>query len=425
MNAADFLKKLDFRISDDEREKINFLLKKIISKLKENLSKKKIFAGVFVGGSYGKNTMIKSAKSDVDLFVRFENEKAILKFIEVFPSFKMEEFGEVKRIHGSRDYYRIDCREVCFEIVPVVKIRKPSEEKNVTDLSYFHVGYLRRKMNSELERNISLAKKFCKANKVYGAESFVHGFSGYAIECLILHYKNFLRMLKELSNSKEEKIIIDIEKVYKNKKDALVEMNESKTSGPIVLVDPTWKERNVLAALNSETFEKFRAKSREFLKKPSIKLFEEREFSEQEFLKNQKRGTFLKIELSSDRQEGDIAGTKMKKYYEFLKREIEKYYEVKKSDFFYGGGQISEIYFVINEKKKIRKAGPFAEDKKNLKKFKEANRNWRMVKDRAYSDFQIDVDAREFVEQFRKKETPLFPNKGIENLKIIEFRKLN
>ena len=47
-------------------------------------------------------------------------------------------------------------------------------------------------------------------------------------------------------------------------------MNESKRQNPIVLIDPTWKERNALAALSRETFEKFQESLRKFMRKPGI-----------------------------------------------------------------------------------------------------------------------------------------------------------
>ena len=51
-------------------------------------------------------------------------------------------------------------------------------------------------------------------------------------------------------------------------------MNSSKLTSPIILVDPTYKQRNALAALSEETFEKFKQASKKFLKNPSIKYFE-------------------------------------------------------------------------------------------------------------------------------------------------------
>jgi len=64
----------------------------------------------------------------------------------------------------------------------------------------------------------------------------------------------------------KDKIVIDIEKHYKNKQAVLMDLNSSKLHSPIILIDPTYKERNALAALSSETFRKFQEVSLKFLK---------------------------------------------------------------------------------------------------------------------------------------------------------------
>jgi len=53
---------------------------------------------------------------------------------------------------------------------------------------------------------IRIAKAFCYANNCYGAESYISGFSGYALELLVYHYKSFLKFIKsmvKLPNSPE------------------------------------------------------------------------------------------------------------------------------------------------------------------------------------------------------------------------------
>ena len=60
----------------------------------------------------------------------------------------------------------------------------------------------------------------------------------------------------------EEKTVMDIKKFYKNK-NILFEINKSKLTSPLVIIDPVQKERNAAAALDHEKFEiiKHRAKS--------------------------------------------------------------------------------------------------------------------------------------------------------------------
>src|SRR5207248_3084550 len=97
-----------------------------------------------------------------------------------------------------RDYFFLMADErLVFEIVPVKKVKNPKQAENSTDLSYFHVKYINNKLkNRKLVKEILLAKAFLKAQEVYGAESWIHGFSGYSIECLIIYYKSLDKMLK-------------------------------------------------------------------------------------------------------------------------------------------------------------------------------------------------------------------------------------
>src|SRR3989344_3959597 len=257
------------------------LSKEFISKLGDELKKCRINADVFVGGSFAKGTLLKSDNYDVDIFVRFdwkyENLSEILEKLLNNVSKDLE--IRIEKVHGSRDYFMIYMDEIkgYFEIIPVIKIKKAREERNVTDLTYFHGPY-KKKSIIVLEDQVRLAKKFLKAQEVYGAETYVKGFSGYAVELLIIKYKSFIKMLRELVKVKTEKrLVIDIEKHYKNANDVFIQLNEAKIHSPVILIDPTYKERNALAALSHEAFEKFCKSARLFLKKPSAKFFEKKE----------------------------------------------------------------------------------------------------------------------------------------------------
>src|SRR3989344_5865150 len=99
------------------------------------------------------------------------------------------------RIHGSRDYFVVkENNNFEFEIIPTLKIKKPSEAKNIIDLSYFHVNYVRNKLkNKKLADEIKLAKAFIHYSDCYGAESYINGFSGYAVELLVIYYGSFTK----------------------------------------------------------------------------------------------------------------------------------------------------------------------------------------------------------------------------------------
>ncbi len=122
------------------KNEVNAFLKDIKSILKKD----KIKAEIFVGGSYAKQTLMRKDKYDIDIYVRFDKKyENISDLLEkIIKKSKMKFI----KIHGSRDYFQIQKDNgLLFEIIPVRKISKPMEAENVTDLSYLHVNYVKKK----------------------------------------------------------------------------------------------------------------------------------------------------------------------------------------------------------------------------------------------------------------------------------------
>ena len=260
--------------SKKELESIETSLKDFLKRLQEKIKKNNIKAEIFIGGSFAKNTMIKKGSYDVDIFLRFDKSYKEKEISDLTGKI-LKNFRNVKVLHGSRDYFRAKIKpNLFFEIIPVIKVGNPKEAKNITDLSYFHVKYIKKKIESKkITDDILLAKKFCYANKCYGAESYITGFSGYALELLIYHYKSFSKFIEEIAETKE-KIVIDIERHYRNKHRIMMDLNSSKLHSPIILIDPTYKYRNALAALSEETFEKFKKACKRFRDNPNTSAFD-------------------------------------------------------------------------------------------------------------------------------------------------------
>src|SRR3989344_1671006 len=237
---------------------INNSLARFLIDVKKKIKNLKINAEIFVGGSFSKNTLIKKDIYDIDVFIRFEkNYKEISEITKKI----IKGIKNPITVHGSRDYFKIKVSPIAYiELIPVIKINNPKDAENITDLSYSHVNYINKriKKNKKILEDIMLAKAFCYANNCYGAESYISGFSGYGLELLVYHYGGFLRFIKEMVKIRKEKLIIDIEKQHKNKQDVFMNLNSSKLHSPIILIDPTYKQRNVLAALSDESFEKFK-----------------------------------------------------------------------------------------------------------------------------------------------------------------------
>ena len=402
MNIKNITSQIDFP-SDTEKQQIKKELDSIVLAIKDEIKKQKMGAEVFIGGSFVRGTLVKKKDYDVDIFIRFDWEYENLTFeLEKIVKNLCKKIKESYiKIHGSRDYFRIKRNGVIFEIIPVLKIKKPNEARNVTDLSYFHVNYIKKKINSKIAKEIIIAKNFCKAMDVYGAESYIQGFSGYALECLLIYYGSFEKMLKALAKVKD-RIIIDPEKKYKNKDEALINLNESKTRSPIILVDPTWKERNVLAALSHETFNKFQKAAASFLKKPNISYFKEEEIDINKLRSEakSKKAEFVCLAISTDRQIGDIAGTKLKKFSNFISLELSKYFDILRKEFVYNDSQKAHVYFILKSKGEIVKIGPPVVMKDAIKSFKKANKLTFIKNGLMHSKIKISSSAKRFLEQW-------------------------
>jgi len=355
MSVKKILDKVLAKITPSRAEVLR--LEKIAKELIVALKKKGVIA--HIGGSLAKGTLLKTdTPSDVDIFVVFDYSEDIITLQKTLKKMKLP--GPLKLVHGSRDYYQIDCKDMVLELIPVVKNKDPDLAENVTDVSLSHVNYVRSeiKKKPELAKEIMLAKAFCQANNVYGAESYIRGFSGYSLEVLVIYFGSFITMLKKIGKKK----VYDPLKYYRGEKEVLREINASKLQGPLVVVDPTHKYRNVTAGLGAETYENFLTKTKEFLKKPSTTFFEKKKLDVgalKNFARN-KKATFLELEIKTSRQEGDIAGTKMKKFFDFFVRELmRKGQEILRKEFDYSGsGQVSRGYVVVNEHKEITVRGP-------------------------------------------------------------------
>src|SRR3989344_4598324 len=354
------------------------LLKKesaeIISLIKKEITKKKIKAKVFIGGSFAKGTLDRREEYDVDIFIKFDKKHKEISYLteQILNSFKNDLGFNFKKIHGSRDYFSFSKENRQYEIIPVLDIRKASQASHVTDLSYFHVNYVKKKSNKNIISDILLAKRFCKAQNVYGAESYINGFSGYALECLIIHYKSFKNMLKNLTSAKE------------------------------LIIDPTLKDRNVLAALNDGSFLRFQKAARAFLVKPSNSFFQRKNSLKDKLEEGKIKKDEILIELQTDRQEGDIAATKMKKFAEYLRKELSQYFVIKCFDYEYQNNHSSLIFFSLKNKLKIERKGPTLKMIKEVKNFKNKNKNTYIKKDRIYTIVNSPSSPKIFLHNFLK-----------------------
>lgn len=290
-----------------------------INKLNRDLIKHNLLARAMLGGSTAKGTNLKG-DHDIDVFVRFKDvyKESLSDLLEkVLPN--------ADRVHGSRDYFHIKKHGLLFEIVPVLAITSANQAKNTTDASPLHVAYIlsHLRKNPKLAGEIRLAKQFCKATKVYGAESYIQGFSGHVLDILIIYYGSFQKLLQKASTWPDT-VVLDPQKHHKNPKFSI---NAAKQLGPMLLIDPIQPKRNAAAALSREKFERFKEAAIAYLEKPALKFFNIKPLTTARIKKEHKKigeGNLFIVSSQSLQGKDDTVATKLLKCHQHLEKALRK-----------------------------------------------------------------------------------------------------
>ena len=295
---------IDVQPSKKEVQEVSSIAKEIISKIKIKDAK------AVLGGSGAKNTWL-PGKKEIDIYVKFNYKKYKDKSDKlselVYPKIK-KTFKKVQKLHGSRDYFQVFKDNFTIEIIPILDIKKADEAKNITDISQLHVDYV--KKHSKLANEIRLAKTFAKAQEVYGAESYIRGFSGYVLELLVINYGGFKKLVNTASKWKELTVI--------GKKEDVASLNYSKKVSPLILIDPVQSSRNAAAALSDEMYNKFIGVCKNYSKKASDDYFHPKKHS----FKSDHNSILLEVKPKSGKQ--DVVGAKLLKAFEHIKRKLEE-----------------------------------------------------------------------------------------------------
>jgi tRNA nucleotidyltransferase (CCA-adding enzyme) len=346
--------------SAKERKELLVKVDRVVGAINKEIGSLGIDANCVVGGSVAKDTFLKK-DHDCDLFVKF-NPK--YKDLSRNLSKVMKKFN-VDRVHGSRDYFQFRKYGVNFEVVPVLNISLSSEAKNVTDNSPMHVHWVK---NFKVQNEIRLAKAFCKGIGVYGAESYIKGFSGHVLDILVVHYGGFLKLLKASSKWKA-KTVIDPEKYHKN---ALKKLNKAKVYSPLIVIDPVQDERNAAAALGVEKFEIFKVKAKEFLKKPTLEFFVRKEKSLKDIRFSAKGKDLILLDIEPKKGKKDVVGAKLLKCCEMILKQI----GLSGFTVIESGWNWKRFYFIVKKEllsEFFEREGPPLTAKKNVKMFKSKN----------------------------------------------------
>lgn len=257
-------------LNDEKYEK----LYKYVEKIKNDISNKlSLFLedpnkDVFLGGSFPRRTFLKY-DFDADIIVRFPTGFSREELEEIIFKTSYEMFGRerVRKRFAEHPYAEVFLDKVVINIVPAYKISPPNWLSPV-DRTYYHSKYLEKYLPDELINETVVLKSFLKGVDCYGAEIRIKGFSGYLCELLILYYRSFLNLIRNVQRWRPP-VIIDIEHHYRSKKEIL----DMFPKFHLIVVDPVDKGRNVASALSKRNFSRFVSAAKTFLHKPRKTFF--------------------------------------------------------------------------------------------------------------------------------------------------------
>ncbi len=380
-------------------------IKKLDGKLKN--------AKAILGGSVAKNTFLKG-DYDIDIFVQFDKEKYKNKDISEILHFNLKKLFKttskisgLHKLHGSRDYFQVRQDPFTFEVVPILKITKAEDAENITDISTLHTEWVNH--HNHLADEIRLTKAFCKANKLYGAESYIRGFSGYTLEILTIAHSSFENLIKAASRWKPE-TRIDV------KNHGVKKLNKSKIS-PLIVIDPVQPNRNAAAALSERKFNEFVSLAREFLHNPSPKFFEHTKFD----LERIKSASILRVAPLKGKE--DIVGAKLIKCAEYIHKKLkEEGYEVTEHDWHWDDKEAYFWYFVKNKNLSLEKKhyGPPIKEKKHLEVFmkKYSHHQVKNEGSRVYVELKREhTNINEFLKQLIAKDS--YIQEKVKEIKVL------
>lgn len=343
----------------------------VVATINSEISKQGVKALAVPGGSVAKDTFLAS-DHDIDVFIRFSPDYDDDELSDLAEEL-LEGFSP-ERLHGSRDYFQFAHGGYEFEVVPVLDVEHSGQARNVTDMSPIHVEYFLSR-GKGLEDEVRLAKQFCKSARVYGAESYISGFSGHVIDLLVLHYGSFYELLKQAARWRPP-VVIDMERHHK---EPLRAIDRAKHS-PLILIDPVQPDRNAAAALSRESFDRFVGRARAFIEEPSEEFFVVESFSLDALRKRLRDSSgaavLVHVRTAGD-DKRDVAGARIRKAFERLQAAFGRSgFSVLESGWHFSAGG-SVLWFVTREHslpRLVEREGPPASQAADAERFRKTHR---------------------------------------------------
>jgi len=319
-----------------ERAKVEKIVREITNKFNKANKRKGII--LEVGGSIAKNTWLPGIK-DIDMFLKFDYDKyrkKSSKLSDIAEPLLKKSFKKIDRLPGSRDYFNFKYKNTTIEVLPVLDIFDGKKALNITDYSPLHAIWLKNILGekSKIYTEIRKAKLFTKANKLYGAESYIKGFSGHALEILTIKYGSFDELIKATRTWTIPKYI-DVENYYQGNTKKINKVLTSSKLGPLIIIDPVDPTRNAAAALNKDNFFKFIDLSEKYLKsRKKADFFKPKKIAIKDIIKNKpSRTTLLLLSGKPTKGKKDIVGAKILKSFQTINTKLNNYgFSIKGAD---------------------------------------------------------------------------------------------
>jgi tRNA nucleotidyltransferase (CCA-adding enzyme) len=397
--------------SSYEKRKVKKIVKELIDKFDKAHNAKDI--KLEVGGSIAKNTWLPGIK-DIDMFLIFNYKKyskKSSKLSDISESMLKKCFKNIIRLHGSRDYFNLQYKNITVEVLPVLDIAGGLKALNITDYSPLHALWLKNILGekSKIYTEIRKAKLFAKANKLYGAESYIKGFSGHVLEILTVNYGSFENFIKATTTWIHPKYI-DVEDYHKGNTKKINKILTKSKLGPLVLIDPVDPKRNAAAAFNQDNFLRFIDLCNEYTKSKRKESFFKYKKTTIANLTRAKPPKTKLIVLSAKpaRAKRDLAGAKILKSFELIQRKLRNYGFSVKADWEWPGEGPAILWIYTTEKlpKTYMHWGPKKTDPKiHVEAFKKKykpkikNNRYYITKKRTYTipeDYLKSIISKEF-----------------------------
>ncbi|HXW02549.1 MAG TPA: CCA tRNA nucleotidyltransferase, partial [Candidatus Nitrosotenuis sp.] len=234
------------------------IVEQVIRLVQKQVSSHPQITGVEIVGSFAKGTWLPD-KADIDIFIKFQTNVSEKEFSELGKKIGFASLKDYKPYvrYAQHPFVEAEVRGTKVNLVPCYDVQEGGW-KSAADRSPFHTRFMINSLTGQMKNEVRLLKAFLRANDIYGAEIARQGFSGYVAEVLVLNFGSFAGVIKAISELKQGQIIGKATKEFDT---------------AVVIMDPIDSNRNLGAAISTESVGRFVLVSRAFLKKPSISFF--------------------------------------------------------------------------------------------------------------------------------------------------------